>query len=177
MIISIRNQQLLFHNPLALFLVKGFLFFIIWDQLIYNYLITTDMHNWVIFRLLDVSQWFLGIFYNLVQTKNFELYINTRNCVHVGIPCNGLDVMGAFACLILAYQFRWYHKIWMALTGVIIVFLLNAIRVSALAAIVLKHKTLFDINHKYVFNFILYGILLLIFSIWSSRYATKPTKE
>ncbi len=164
-------------NPLAIFLIKGFLFFLIWDQLVYNYLVTTSMHNWVIYRLLDVSQWMLSWFYPSVAVNQFDLYVNGHDCVHVGIPCNGLDVMGVFACIILAYRAAWYHKGWMVLVGVGLVFLLNSIRVSALAALIIQHQKSFDINHKYVFNFILYGILLLIFSVWSSKFGTKPVQR
>ena len=161
-------------NPLAIFLIKGILFFLVWDQVVYNYLVTMKMHNWVIYRLLDVSQWMLGWFYPSVAVKQFDIYINGRDCVHVGIPCNGLDVMGVFACIILAYRAAWYYKGWMMLVGVGIVFLLNSIRVSALAALIIQRQNSFDLNHKYIFNFILYGILLIIFSVWSSKFGTKP---
>jgi exosortase/archaeosortase family protein len=157
-------------------LIKGFVFFLLWDQLLYNYLITPEMHNWVIYRLLDVSQFILKFFYKTVDVYHFDLFISDRRCVHVGIPCNGIDVMGVFAALVLAYRSKWQHKLWMIMVGVAVVFMLNAIRASALAAIILHNRQAFDINHKYIFNFVLYGLLLLIFSLWSSRFGRKTEK-
>jgi exosortase/archaeosortase family protein len=144
---------------------------------LYNYLISAEMHNWVIFRLLDLSQWELNWFYPDVVIRKFNLYINGHGCVHVGIPCNGIDVMGVFACIVLAFRAKWYHKLWVIVVGVFTVFILNSIRASALAAIILHNRHAFDINHKYVFNFILYGTLLLLFSLWSSKFGAKIDKQ
>ena len=164
-------------NPLLSFLIKGLVLFLLWDQLFYNHLITTDIHNWVIYRLLDSSKWLLGWFYPNIETNHFNIVINGHRCVHVGIPCNGIDVMGIFTCLILAFKAPWFHKLWMIVCGIAIIFALNSIRASALAAIIINHRKAFDINHKYIFNFILYGILLLIFYLWSSRFGTVTDKE
>ena len=169
--------KLILQNPLFIFLSKGFVFFILWDQLFYNYLINPEIHNWTINNLLYASKWILNWFYPNIIVHNFNIYINHRNCVHVGIPCNGIDAMGVFACLILAYRAQWFHKLWMILTGVTIIFTLNTIRVAALAAIIIENKKVFDINHKYIFNFILYGILLILFSLWSSKFGTKTNKR
>lgn len=160
-------------NPLVLFLIKGFVFYMLWDQLLYNFLITPAMHNWVILQLLEVCQWWLRLFYSDVSFKGFDLYIHGHDCVHVGIPCNGIDVMGVFACLILAFRATWLQRIAMIFSGVVLVFTLNVLRISSLAMLAINHHKLFDINHKYVFNFVLYGILLLIFSVWSSKVTGK----
>jgi exosortase/archaeosortase family protein len=165
-------------NPLALFLLKGFLFFLLWDLLVYDYLITPAMHDWVIYRLLDFSKAVLGCFFQNVTTVNTELYINGMHCAHIGIPCNGLDVMGVFASIVLAYNAKWFHKVWMILGGCILVFLLNSARISILSAFIYHHeRRAFDINHKYIFNIILYGILLLVFSVWSSKFGISKTRS
>ena len=163
-------------NPLALFLLKGFLFFLLWDLLVYSYLITPVIHDWVIYRLLDFSKIVLSLVYSDIYIIDTELYINGVHCVHVGIPCNGIEVMGVFASIVLAYDAKWFHKAWIIVSGCIIIFLLNTARISILAGFI-YHKQLraFDINHKYIFNIVLYGILLLVFSIWSSKFGTsKP---
>jgi exosortase/archaeosortase family protein len=116
-------------------------------------------------------------FFNDVVVQKFELFVNGCHCVHVGIPCNGIEIMGVFACIVLAYKAKWYHKIWIIIVSVVTVFVLNAIRVSVLAVYVLHHQMrTFEINHKYIFNIILYGILLVIFSLWISKFGTKENK-
>ena len=135
---------------MTIFLIKGFIFFLIWDQLVYTFLITPSIHSWVIYRLLDLSEWMLGWFYPEVMVKQTDLFIGGHDCVHVGIPCNGVDVMGVFACIILAVKAPWYHKGWIIIVGSAIVFLLNAIRVSVLAVLIIERHISFDINHKYI---------------------------
>ena len=165
-------------NPLALFLLKGFLFFVLWDLLVYDYLITTAMHNWVIYRLTDISAVVLGWFFPAVTGFGTEIFVQGKHCVHIGIPCNGLDVMGVFACIVLAFNARWYHKTWMILVGCITVFFLNIVRICALAALIIgNHIRAFDINHKYIFNTILYGVLLILFSIWISKFGTQKSRS
>lgn len=161
-------------NPLVLFLLKGFLFFLVWDLLIYDYLISSAMHDWVIYRLLDASRIVLNWFYGSCEVFGTELFINGIRCVHVGIPCNGIEVMGVFACIVLAYKARWIHKLWIIIVGCLMVFLLNTARIAILAGFIYHHQQrAFDINHKYVFNVILYGVMLLLFSVWSSRFGEK----
>jgi exosortase/archaeosortase family protein len=163
-----------FNNPLTAFLIKGFLFFIVWDLLIFAYAVSPSMHQWMIFRLLDASSLLLRWGFHMVSTSGTELYINGIHCVHIGIPCDGIEVMGVFACIVLAYQASWYHKAWMVPLGCLLVFVLNTLRIVILSGL-LYHRQLraFDINHKYVFNIILYGILLILFSIWSSKFGIK----
>jgi len=161
-------------NPLTIFLFKGFLFFIIWDLIIFQYLIPLYMQNWVIYRLLDASSLLLRFIYPSTTTIGTELYISHMHCVHIGIPCNGLEAMGVFACIILAFSAKWYHKLWMIITGCIMVFILNTIRIVILTSFIYNHQLkAFNINHKYIFNIVLYGVLLIIFSLWSSRFGIK----
>jgi len=163
-------------NPLTLFLVKGFLFFLLWDLLVYDYLITPAMHNWVIYRLVDISVVVLGWFFPSVTGAGTEIFIYGKHCVHIGIPCNGIEVMGVFASIVLAFKAAWYHKGWMVLVGCITVFLLNIARICGLAALITEHHIrAFDINHKYIFNIVLYGVLLILFSLWSSKFGKRPT--
>ncbi len=107
-------------------------------------------------------------------TIGTEIYINHMHCVHIGIPCNGIDVMGVFACIVVAYSAEWHNKIWMVISGCFVVFILNTFRIVLLTSFIYKHQQwAFDINHKYIFSIVLYGVLLIIFSLWSSRYGIK----
>ena len=163
-------------NPLAVFLLKGFMFFALWNLILFPYLITPAMNNWVIFRLVDISVMVLSWFYPLVTGWGSEMFIHGRHIVHIGIPCNGIDVMGVFACIVFSFGAPWMHKIWMVLAGCLMVFLLNILRITGLAALLIEHHIhAFDINHKYIFNTILYAVLLILFSLWSSKFGTKPT--
>jgi len=162
------------NNPLTVFLIKGFLFFMIWDLVIYEYVITPAIHQWMIHQLLQASTGLLRMGFNSSFSSGTELYINGVHCVHIGIPCDGIEVMGVFACIVLAYQAPWYHKTWMVIGGCMVVFILNTIRIVILSGLLYHHQLkAFDINHKYVFNLILYGILLILFSLWSSTFGIK----
>lgn len=159
------------NNPLAVFLFKGFVFFAIWNLLLYPYVISDEMNNWLIYQLVDVSVVVLSHFFPMVTGNGTELYIHSKHLVHIGIPCNGIDVMGVFACIVLAFSARWYHKVWVILLACFMIFLLNVARISGLSALLIGHHIrAFDINHKYIFNAALYTVLLILFSSWSSKF-------
>ncbi|MFN8206641.1 MAG: exosortase/archaeosortase family protein [Bacteroidales bacterium] len=163
-----------FKTPLARFIIKGIVLFLLWDLVIYPYLIPGFLHSQLIGYLVGLSGIILNAFHYTVSSSNNDIFLDGIRTVHVGIPCDGIEAMGVFSCLIIAFPSGWLPKVWMILTGIVVIFLLNAVRIVVLAWLVAEnHLTAFDLNHKYFFNIILYAFLLIILFLWSSGHATK----
>jgi len=89
--------------------------------------------------------------------------------VLVGDPCNGLALYALFAGFVLAYPGAGRRKVWFILLGVLAIYLLNVLRVAALA---LNHTYWYhtvDFNHHYTFTFVAYGAIIGLWPLWLRR--------
>jgi exosortase family protein XrtF len=102
--------------------------------------------------------------------------LNSLACVSVGAPCNGLALFALFASFILATPVSNKPKFLFIPLGVIIIFLLNIIRISALTLNVKYYPESVDFNHHYLFAFIVYGVTFWIWMIWVDKFMIPSLK-
>jgi exosortase/archaeosortase family protein len=95
--------------------------------------------------------------------------------VVVGDPCNGLALYALFAGFVLAYPGQGRHKAWFIPLGIGVLYLLNVVRVAALA---LNHTYWYhtvNFNHHYTFTFVAYGAILRLWQLWTRRVTLAAT--
>lgn len=172
----LEKLKILLNNPIYRFLFLSFVYFLIWDILLYQLLIPVAFEDWVIDQVGAFSRVILSLAYSGISFSNDNLYIDGVLCVHIGIPCNGVETMGIISCIILAFRAAWFHKLWFILLNYTVIFLLNAVRVAVLAALVYERNQSYEINHKYIFNIVLYGVLLILFALWSQKISKQEAK-
>jgi exosortase family protein XrtF len=98
--------------------------------------------------------------------------MNGQSSVIVGAPCNGLVLYALFAGFVLAFPGAWVRKAWFIPVGMLIIWLLNVLRVAALAINQhYSHQTV-DFNHHYTFTFVVYGCIFGLWMLWARRMAT-----
>ncbi len=94
--------------------------------------------------------------------------------VVVGAPCNGLVLYALFGGFVVAYPGPWQRKLWYIPVGVLLIWVLNVMRVAALAVNhVYSHSSL-DFNHHYTFTFIVYAFIFWLWMVWARRLAPLP---
>lgn len=92
--------------------------------------------------------------------------------VVVGPACNGLVLYALFAGFILAFPGPWLRKVWFIPAGIVLIWLLNVLRVAALAINhSYSHQTV-DFNHHYTFTFVVYSCIFMLWMLWAKRMAT-----
>ncbi|GAB3727389.1 hypothetical protein GCM10027594_09360 [Hymenobacter agri] len=92
--------------------------------------------------------------------------------VVVGPPCNGLVLYALFAGFVLAFPGPWARKAWFIPAGIALIWLLNVVRVAALAINHhYSHQTV-DFNHHYTFTFVVYACIFGLWMLWARRMAT-----
>lgn len=100
--------------------------------------------------------------------------MNGQSSVIVGVPCNGLVLYALFAGFVLAFPGPWVRKVWFIPVGMLLIWLLNVLRVAALAINQhYSHQTV-DFNHHYTFTFVVYACIFGLWMLWARRMAT-PT--
>lgn len=91
----------------------------------------------------------------------------------IGEPCNGLKVFGLFAIFIIAFQGKWFHKLWFIILGITILHLANAIRIAILTIISAENPSILDFNHNITFQVLVYGIVFGLWYIWVNKFSKR----
>lgn len=91
--------------------------------------------------------------------------------VVVGPPCNGLVLYALFAGFVLAFPGPWGRKAWFIPAGILLIWLLNVVRVAALAVNHHYSHATVDFNHHYTFTFVVYACIFGLWMLWARRLA------
>jgi exosortase/archaeosortase family protein len=111
--------------------------------------------------LLDLFQ------YNVeTDAANRILRLQNTSGVVIGGACIGFEVTALFTALIISFKGPLSKKIWFIPLGVFIIYLLNLIRISALALLVTINPEIWELNHKFIFTIIVYSFIFMMWRYW-----------
>jgi exosortase/archaeosortase family protein len=116
----------------------------------------------------------VGFAAGLAPTDPTVVTMQGQPAVLVGDPCNGLALYALFAGFVLAYPGAGRRKVWFIPLGVGAIYLLNVLRVAALA---LNHTYWYHtvaFNHHYTFSFVAYGAIIGLWHLWVRRVIVAP---
>ncbi|MDB5268243.1 MAG: hypothetical protein JWP58_1283 [Hymenobacter sp.] len=123
----------------------------------------------------------------LLQTAGFDAAVSPQNpylllmgghpSVIVGIPCNGLVLYALFGGFVLAFPGPWRRKLWFIPAGMVLIWILNVVRVSALAINQHYAHQSVDFNHHYTFTFVVYGCIFGLWMLWAKRLAVRDNQR
>ena len=97
--------------------------------------------------------------------------MNGQPAVIVGVPCNGLVLYALFSGFVLAFPGPWQRKLWFIPLGIALIWLLNVLRVAALAINQYYAHQSVDFNHHYTFTFVVYSFIFGLWMLWARRLA------
>lgn len=98
--------------------------------------------------------------------------VGTRG-VTVGEPCIGFGVMAVFSALILSYPGGGRKKLWYIPLGLFVIHLMNIIRIALLTILIEINPILWELNHKFIFKIVIYGIVFLLWIRWINLHKNK----
>lgn len=115
--------------------------------------------------------------YNIAH-KLGETYIflaeSTKPLIRVGASCNGLELIALYVIFIVCYPAKTRNKIAYIFIGVLFIHLLNIARNLLLTLMVIHQSVYFELFHRYIFIFMVYGA---IFGMWLHFTQTKNLKH
>jgi exosortase/archaeosortase family protein len=82
-----------------------------------------------------------------------------------------------FGGFVLAFPGPWQRKLWFIPLGMALIWVLNVLRVAALA---LNHHYAHqsvDFNHHYTFTFMVYACIFGLWMLWARRLAVKSSQS
>ena len=112
-----------------------------------------------------------GFAASILPDAPHQLLIRDMPAVYVGPACNGLVMYALFGGFVVAYPGPWLRKLWYIPTGIVIIWLLNVLRVAALAINVHYAYSSVDFNHHYTFNLVVYSCIFGLWLLWVRRFS------
>ena len=131
-------------------------------------IIYKTINLFVIDFLLNSCGFLLELFqYNIEMDQiNRILRIQGTIGVTVGEPCIGYDITALFIALILSSRGTLIKKMWFIPSGVLLILIMNLLRISGLAVLVIINQEIWELNHKLIFTLIVYTFIFLMWRFW-----------
>lgn len=103
-----------------------------------------------------------------------QMYIAEHKSVYINHSCNAFSLLKAFVALLLATTFKNKNLLWYLPLGIASIFVVNIIRIWALAIIYELAPDYLEINHKYVFTIVVYSWIFTLFLLWVNKFSPAP---
>jgi exosortase/archaeosortase family protein len=182
-------------RSVKLFLLRGLSFFIIW-KLIYLLLL---LPNRVIDRPLTyaVGQGTTKTLNLITHSKTFsakegidefregnstrieymvEVDANHERSLSIADVCNGLELIILYLGFIICLPSETSRKIKFSLAGVILIYIVNVLRCTALILIYLHYPAYLDFSHHYLFKFLIYALIFLLWYGYTQKLVLTNVK-
>lgn len=118
----------------------------------------------------------LGFESSFLLEKSFVILAN-RAVLHIGITCNGQDLLALNTCIALAFPVKNIQKIKLILFGFVLINLLNIFRLVALSINFKYDRASFDFNHHLIFPIFVYAIIFLLWKYSLEENAKKTSNS
>ena len=98
-----------------------------------------------------------------------NIYFHKLNIVSIEDPCNGLELIMLYIGFIVCMPATTKRKVNFIITGTILIYVVNVIRCAGVAYIILYCPKYADFAHHYVFTFVVYGLIIAMWLIFSKK--------
>ncbi|MFZ4581612.1 MAG: exosortase/archaeosortase family protein [Paludibacter sp.] len=112
----------------------------------------------------------LQLFGSEVQLLDSNVLRHTNGvAVRIVWSCTGLKQAYIFVCLIGFYSGNVKQKVWFIPLGLLLVYVINIMRISAITALVESFPAQFELLHEYFFKYLFYAILFGMWVLWEEK--------
>ena len=147
------------------------------DQVIWFGMDISRPFDWMVQHIAHVVYW-------LIHLTNDQVVFYEPSTIHVATGtgtkivwgCTGLKQSFIWIVIMLVARGSWKHKLWFIPLGLVCAYLFNILRITLIAMAIEYHPDWFSMLHDYVFKYLFYGMLFLLWLLWTHRIA-KTTPE
>jgi len=97
------------------------------------------------------------------------MFLNKKIVYRVIEGCNAMSVMILFIAFVLAFAKTWKKTLIFILLGTMFIYIVNLIRLVALAIIKYEYPEYNHISHDIIFPAVIYGSVILLWLIWIKK--------
>lgn len=98
-----------------------------------------------------------------------KIFFHQNNVVSIEDGCNALELFVLYAGFIICMPAKSLRKVLFIVGGIIAIYITNVIRCAAVAYIILYHPRYANFAHHYVFTFVVYGLIIALWLIFSKK--------
>jgi exosortase family protein XrtF len=98
-----------------------------------------------------------------------KIFFHNTNVVSIEDGCNALELFVLYAGFIICMPARILRKTLFIIGGIIAIYITNVIRCAGVAYIIIYHPRYADFAHHYVFTFVVYGLIIALWLIFSKK--------
>ena len=102
-----------------------------------------------------------------------KLIVNGRFLVRVVEGCNGMSIIILFCAFVLSFFNGWARTLFFILVGGLAIYIMNVLRIAALALAVYEYPAYTNFMHEIAFPVVIYGFVFLLWVFWVSRFKGK----
>ena len=122
--------------------------------------------------ILNISHLMLSMAGYFTIIKGWGLESSLYPVLYLVPGCIGLNMMGVFVFVIMLVHGKVWTKMWFIIFGCIMIYFINAVRISFIYTYLLKHRVkVFDIHDW--FTYPVYLFIFILWVIWINRFVKK----
>lgn len=103
--------------------------------------------------------------------SSVKLILNGKYVARVVEGCNSISVIILFVSFIIAFAGKFKTTIFYLLSGSVLIYAVNIIRVAILSIGLYNYPWRKEILHTVIFPLIIYGIVFLLWMFWVNRFS------
>lgn len=155
------------HNPAFKFIVKGFGVYLLW-YILYNMILSPagGIDSWMEHYLVLSSSWLMSSLGYSVFTQGNVIGIHNLAGIEVTSGCDGFAAIGVFVSFIIAYPGDMRRRLFLILTGSILLLVANMLRICVLALGQFYWPGGFNFLHIYLTEAVFDGLVVALWVVW-----------
>lgn len=135
------------------------------------------LDHFVNYYTIWVAEDFLELFGYTVHVSGQVIAIEGTSGVFVGDSCNSITLVALYVGFLIAFPGNLKSKFYFIGIGTVLIWLLNILRIAALAMLDTISREWTEFNHTYTFTLLMYGVIFLIWYVWLNKYAGLRSKK
>lgn len=169
------------YKPFFTFLLKFLLFYVVFAFIYKSYLNTYNPSlNEVdsISKLVANQTKDLLVFFGHdakieahPSEPSIKIFYKEKYVSRIVEGCNAVSVMILFAAFIFAFSNRFLKTFLFILTGLLLIYLLNIVRITLLSYALYYYPTYEELLHGTVFPLFIYGVVFLLWIVWVTQFS------
>ena len=108
---------------------------------------------------------------------SMKVILNEKYIARVVEGCNGLSVIILFLSFIVAFSGKLKTTFFYILSGSVLIYVVNLLRIVALTAGLYHYPQYEDILHTVIFPAIIYGLVFILWVFWVNRFSNLKRKN
>ncbi|SHL48966.1 exosortase family protein XrtF [Flavobacterium saccharophilum] len=101
----------------------------------------------------------------------FEVWYNKKYTIRIVEGCNAISVIILFVSFIIAFSGKLKTTVLFIITGSVLIYLLNVIRIAVLTVLLFYFPENVHILHGVLFPLIIYGLVFTLWVFWVNKFS------